>query len=205
MLPEAFSTKFNVSRETMAKLEIYHALLLKWQRAVNLVGPGTIPAAWERHFADSAQLLELISVGAKILADLGSGAGFPGMVLAIMRPELEVHLVESDEKKAQFLRTVSRETQVPVTVHNARIEDVYPALTPDVITARALADLGRLLDYAQGWATENPALEMVFLKGEKAQDEIEAARGKYNFDLEAHPSATDPKARLLKICSLRPK
>ncbi|MCB1720138.1 MAG: 16S rRNA (guanine(527)-N(7))-methyltransferase RsmG [Alphaproteobacteria bacterium] len=189
----------------MEKLEIYHALLLKWQRAINLVSPKTLDEAWVRHFADSAQLDEIVSRESSVLVDLGSGAGFPGMALAILRPELGVHLVESDERKCQFLRTVSRETNVNVTVHNARIESVEIGDMPDVVSARALADLSVLLDYCVEWAAQNPALECVFMKGARAQEEIDAARRFYDFDCAVLPSKTDAAARILKLRNIQAK
>ncbi|MCB9982910.1 MAG: 16S rRNA (guanine(527)-N(7))-methyltransferase RsmG [Rhodospirillales bacterium] len=195
----------DVSRESLEKLEIYHALLLKWQKAINLVSPKTLDEAWQRHFADSAQLDEVVSRESLVLADLGCGAGFPGMILAILRPELKVHLVESDDRKCQFLRTVSRETGVETIVHNSRIESVELGDMPDVVSARALAELKVLLDYSRGWVDENPALECVFMKGARAQEEIDAARRFYDFDCAVLPSKTDPAARILKLKNIRAK
>lgn len=192
-----------ISVDIEAKLKAYQALLLKWQKAVNLVSPGTLEAAWERHFLDSAQVADYLPDGAFTLADLGSGAGFPGLVLAILRPDVDVHLIESDDKKGQFLKNVSRETLSPVTVHTARIEDAYDVVTPDIITARALASLDKLLTLCWPWAEENPALQMVFMKGEKAEEEIAAARTAFDFDCETFPSVTDGKARILRISSLK--
>lgn len=203
MQPEAFQTAFGVSRESMAKLEVYHGLLLKWQKAINLVSGSTLEEVWERHFADSAQLAALIPPGAGMLVDLGSGAGFPGMVLAVLRPDLETHLIESDERKAQFLRSVSRETGAGVKIYDARIESVAPGLRPDVVTARALAPLDELLGFCTGWAAANPGLMMLFLKGQGAEAEIEKARESYDFTLETQPSCTQNAARILKISGLR--
>lgn len=201
MWPESLNV--NVSRESMEKLEIYHALLLKWQRAINLVSPKTLDEAWVRHFADAAQLDEIVSRESSILADLGCGGGFPGLVLAILRPELKVHLVESDDRKCQFMRTVSRETSVDVIVHNSRIESVELGDVPDVVSARALAELKVLLDYSQGWVGQNPELECVFMKGARAQDEIEAARRFYDFDCTVLPSKTDAQAAILRLKNIR--
>jgi 16S rRNA (guanine527-N7)-methyltransferase len=191
------SLDMNVSRESMEKLEAYHALLLKWQRAINLVSPKTIDDAWMRHFADSAQVERYVPDGVKTVADLGSGGGFAGMVLAIMRPELHVHFIESDERKCQFLRTVSRETNTPVTVHTQRIEAPIEGFVPDCVTARALADLPTLLGFVANWAAANPALECVFLKGARADDEVSDAREQFAFDVQSHISVTDPLARIL--------
>lgn len=205
MQPEDFQKLFNVSRESFQRLEGYHALLLKWQKAVNLVSPGTIDQAWERHFADSAQLAAHIPGGFKTIADLGSGAGFPGLVLAILRPDLDAHLVESDQKKAEFLKTVSRETQTPVTVHAARIGDAANRIEPDLITARALAPLKELLGYARPWAAVNPGLQMVFPKGKNFAEEIKQAQESYVFEADILPSLTDKEGRVLRISGLRPR
>ena len=199
MQPEDFQKTFNVSRETMEKLQTYHKLLFKWQGAINLVGPRTLQDSWARHFADSAQLLPHIPEGVKTLADLGSGAGFPGLVLAMMRPDLDVHLVESDERKAQFLRTVSRETNTPVQVHNARIEDVTADIAPDMITARALASLVELFVYCLPWTVQNNDIKLLFLKGKLAQEEVGQARAAYDFDVQTYPSCTDDAAEILFI------
>lgn len=197
-----FQTRFGVSRETADQLAAYHALLLKWQKAINLVSNSTLEEAWERHFADSAQLAQYIPQGIKTTADLGSGAGFPGLVLAIMRPDIETHLVESDERKAQFLRTVSRETGIKVTVHDSRIEDVAARLSPDLVTARALASLDQLLGYCFSWAEKNPNLVMLFLKGQGFDAELREARKRFRFKEENHASLTSAEARILRISAL---
>lgn len=202
MIFEEFQKRFDVSRETFEKLATYHTLLLKWQKAINLVSPSTLEHAWERHFADSAQLAAFISPGAATLADIGSGAGFPGLVLAAMRPDLEVHLVESDGRKCEFLKTVSRETNLRATVHNMRIEAATPHIAPDIMTARALAPLEKLLEYCAPWAAQNAALHMLFLKGSGATAEIEQARRTYSFDCEEKPDAFDPDARVLSLKNL---
>lgn len=201
----AVMEQFSVSRESFEKMLQYQGLLKKWQKAVNLVSNKTLEEAWERHFLDSAQLLPLIPDDVNVLADLGCGGGFPGLVLAMCRPDLDVHLVESDEKKCQFMRTVSRETQTPVSIHTMRIEAAYEAVQPDLITARALASLEKLLGYASPWAAANPALKMLFLKGENAASEIEDARRIYDFEVEDFPSETDPLARILYVQNLRRK
>jgi len=191
----------SVPRETRDKLDAYQALLLRWQKAINLVSSSTLKNAKERHFIDSLQVLPLILQGAKLLYDIGSGAGFPGLVIAMARPDLSVHMIESDERKGQFLRTVSRETSTPITVHTERIERVGLS-APDVVTARALADLTMLFDFCIGWAEENPLLEMVFMKGRAAEDEIEAARVIYDFDVTRQPSITGDGAVILKVTNL---
>jgi 16S rRNA (guanine527-N7)-methyltransferase len=188
--------------EKTAQLEQYHQLLLKWQKTVNLVGPATLDTAWERHFLDSVQLAPLLPPNAKRLFDLGSGAGFPGMVLAIMRPELDVHLVESDQRKATFLRNVSRETGCRVTVHDVRIEDMPTQPVPDVVTARALAALDQLFAWCVHWAEANPELVLILPKGERAEEEIAKAQAHYNFVVDMKASLTAPGAQILRVSQL---
>jgi 16S rRNA (guanine527-N7)-methyltransferase len=192
-----------VAPETEARLRHYHDMLVKWQKTLNLVGPATLPQAWQRHFIDSAQVVPLIPQGAKTLFDLGSGAGFPGLVIAIMRPELDVHLVESDQRKAAFLRNVSRETSCRnVTVHDCRIEALDLPMVPDVVSARALASLAQLCDWCLDWAQKNPDLILLLPKGERAEEEIMAARTQYNFVVETTASITAPEARILRVSGL---
>ena len=195
----------SVSRETRERLEQYLALLNKWQKVVNLVGPATLPEAWERHFIDSAQVAPLLPEGPCSLYDLGSGAGFPGLVLAIMRPDITVHLVESDERKAAFLSTVARETGAGVKVHTCRIEGLPADTRPDVVTARALAALPQLLAWAAPWADANPGLVLLLPKGKAAEEEIAAARAHYNFVLDEHKSMTAHDARILRVSALAAK
>ncbi len=203
MWPETLN--IDVSRETIEKLKIYHELLLKWQKAINLVSPKTIDEAWVRHFADSVQIEHYVSRESQTVVDLGSGAGFPGLVLAIMRPDLEVHMIESDDRKCQFLRTVSRETNVDVMVHNSRIEDVQDAFEPDLVTARALADLSLLLEYAEPWAIGNSDLECLFLKGVRVDEEISRAGVSFSFEAAQFPSITDSQARILHLRNISRK
>ena len=171
---EAFRRETGVSRETLERLERYAALLRKWQPRINLVGRSTLDDVWRRHMLDSAQLLPLMPDGARRLVDLGSGAGFPGLVLAILGVP-EVHLIESDGRKAAFLSEVSRETSTPVQIHVSRIEDT-PPLIADVITARALAPLSRLVELASRFAGEHTV--MLFPKGQDVDRELtEATKG----------------------------
>src|ERR1700722_13861594 len=135
----------NVSRETIERLTIYQNLLKEWQQKVNLVSSSTLPHMWERHFQDSLQLLPYLPRENASLIDLGSGAGFPGLVLALSRPEtLKVTLIESDLKKCLFLEIVSRETKISVTIIRERIEALRETLKGDIITARGLAPLSLL-------------------------------------------------------------
>ena len=192
----------DVSRESLEKLKAYHQLLLKWQKAINLVSKNTLGDAWNRHFVDSAHVAQYISPHVRVLADIGSGGGFPGLVLAMLRPDLEIHLIESDERKCQFLRTVSRETETPVSIHTLRVEDMPSDFTPDCVSARALADLTLLLDYCAPWAQRNPQLEALFMKGARAEEEIAQSTERYAFHSQSYPSATDKQAVILKISEI---
>ena len=203
MRPDPQAPLAAVSRETEQKLKQYQELVVKWQKAVNLVSPDSLPDLWSRHIIDSAQLSSFVSRETKTIFDWGSGAGFPGLVLAMMRPEIAIHLVESDEKKSIFLQTVSRETKTPVTVHRVRIESFDPSVIPDVITARALAALPKLLEWALPWAAKNPDLLLLLPKGAKADEEIAEARQSFDFRLEKHPSQTSREAAILAIRGLR--
>jgi 16S rRNA (guanine527-N7)-methyltransferase len=198
-----FRKLFPVSDAVFAQVDIYHALLEKWNKAINIVSPKSLPESWHRHFIDSAQVSQFIPEGTKIYADLGCGGGFPGLVVAMMRPELIVHLVESDERKGQFMRTVIREAGLKnVTVHTKRVEDVTGDFTPDLVSARALKSLEELFDFVMPWAVVNPALKMIFMKGEKAEGEIAKAQERFDFTVQTHPSITDSQARILVVHSL---
>ncbi len=191
--------EFALSDAVFESLKTHHNLLIKWQKTINLVGNKTLADAWHRHFADSAQLSRLIPEDddKRVYVDLGCGGGFPGLVIAMMRPELDVHLVESGERKGQFMRTVIREAGVRnASVHTRRIEDIMGEFTPDYISARALAPLLKLLDYCRPWIVANPALRFYFLKGERAGEELKEAREAYNFDLSTIPSMTDKRAQI---------
>ena len=204
-----FARHFDVSRETIDKLLTYEALLRQWQKTINLVAPSTLEAVWSRHFADSAQILALAPPGAKRWLDLGSGAGFPGLVLAIMlagRAGAKVTLVESDTRKAAFLGEVARHTGAPVDIRPERLEKVatQSKLGPvDVITARALAPLPRLLELAA------PAFSAhtigLFLKGREAETEVDAAKERWAFAGELQPSLTDMSGRIVVVRALEAK
>jgi 16S rRNA (guanine527-N7)-methyltransferase len=188
-----FQAETGVSRETLDRLDVYAALLRKWQPAINLVGPRTLDDLWRRHMLDSAQLQPLLPPESRTLVDLGSGAGFPGLVLAILGVP-DVHLIESDQRKATFLREVSRETAAPVTVHAARAEAVAP-FPADVVTARALAPLPRLVDLATPFLT--PATVCLFLKGQDVDAELTEATKEARMTVDSVPSRTDPRGRIL--------
>ena len=185
---EAFGEQLGVSRETLERLTVHLDLLRRWQPAINLVGPATLADPWRRHFLDSAQLARHLPDAAANLADLGSGAGFPGMVLALLGVH-GVHLIEADRRKAQFLREVARATGAPVTIHAERIERMqgWPA---DVITARALAPLPRLLELAQGFLSADSVC--LFLKGRSAERELTEARVSWHMVAAMFPSLSEP-------------
>ncbi len=198
-----FKKVIDISNEAFEKIEIYHALLLKWNKAINLVSSKSIEQAWHRHFIDSAQLSKAIPEGVKIYADLGCGGGFPGLVLAIMNPDIAVHLVESDERKCQFMRTVARETGASkVTIHTKRVEAVTDDFCPDFVTARALSSLETLFEYCLPWAQQNKDLSFCFMKGGRADEEISMAQKRFNFEYSTVPSLTDNTAQLLFIKKL---
>ena len=208
MTPEQFAAAAEVSRETLAKFAIYKEHLEKWQRRINLVGAATLPDAWHRHFLDSAQLFPLLPPGRQVLYDLGSGAGFPGLVLAIMasgagRP-LAVHLVESDKRKAAFLAEVARATGQArgVTIHATRIADLPLARLPqaEMVTARALAPLDELLGFAHKLLA--PHGICLFLKGARVGDELTHAGKHWKMQLDRIPSRTDPSGTILRIADL---
>ena len=183
------------------ELTVYADLLRRWQKTINLVAPGTLDQIWSRHFADSAQVLAA-APQAQRWADLGSGAGFPGLVTALLlkgASDAIVHLIESDQRKAAFLRAVSRETGAPTEIHVGRIEDLLPVIspTPEAISARALAPLPTLVDMMR-IPLDKGAIG-VFLKGAGWRNELTLARGKDNLDYRTIGSCTDPDARLIVV------
>lgn len=194
-----FQSQFNVSRETISRLTVYEALLRKWQNKINLVGPSTVEHIWERHFADSMQLLVLAPGSAQNWLDLGSGAGFPGAVIAIAGFPGKVFLVESDKRKAAFLQAVARETGCPLNVLADRVENVAVTqkIAADVITARALAPLPKLLELSAPFSRAQTTL--LFLKGKGWEAELEEARSDWSFVSAVLPSHTDAEARVLKL------
>jgi 16S rRNA (guanine527-N7)-methyltransferase len=190
-----------VSRETAARLDVFATLLLRWQKAVQLVAPSTLPKLWTRHIADSLQIIEFVP-GAKRWIDLGSGGGFPGLVVAIAlaeTPDAIVHLVESDTRKAAFLREAVRITGASAKVHHERVESAAErfAGSVDIVTARALAPLDRLLELATPWLSSGA--RGVFLKGQDVDNELTQAAKSWNISAETFPSRTDPRGRILII------
>ncbi len=205
--PHDFAEALKVPRETIHRLSRYAELLAHWQKRTNLVAPSTLPHLWSRHFADSAQLCGL-APDARLWLDLGSGAGFPGLVVAIMQagtPNFRMHLVESNRKKCAFLAEVVRETEAPVDIHAMRIEELAEcaqSLKPDMVSARALAPLPRLFELAAPFFGERT--KGLFLKGREAEAEIEAAREAWEFTSRLHPSLTS-SSHIVEVSGLRPR
>ena len=225
--PAAFAARFAVSPGTLARLERYERVLRQWQPAVNLVANGTLAQVWQRHFADSAQLLSLAPTDAHTWLDLGSGGGFPGLVIAILLADGRdrqdrrgasaaaappakamsppVTLIESDARKAAFLREVARHAGIAVDILSTRIELAATHATvprPDVVTARALAPLDKLLGLAAPFFSKRSI--GLFLKGREAVREVEAARKVWIFNSELIRSCTDPKAHIVRVSALEP-
>lgn len=204
MKDEEILADLDVSRETMARLKTYAALLKKWNPAINLVAPSTLPQLWMRHIQDSAQIFRLAPPKLHQWCDMGTGGGFPGLVVAILAletdPLREIICIESDLRKATFLRTVARESGVNATVISKRIEEVKP-IGAEVVSARALAPLSTLLGYADRHL--KPGGTCLFLKGENYRAEVEEALEKWRFELDTYPSKTNPYAVVLKIGDLR--
>jgi len=207
--PEAFRKAFNASRETIEKLELYENELKRWQRAVNLVAPSTLERIWHRHFADSAQLTEFISPTAGHLVDIGSGGGFPGLVLAILlreKSDLKVTLVESDGRKAAFLRETARRIKIPVEIMSTRIESnasVKELNSVDTVTARAFAPFDRLFGLV--FPVFSRQTVGIFLKGRDFALEIESARQTWAFEYELRESKTDSEGRVVVVRDLARK
>jgi 16S rRNA (guanine527-N7)-methyltransferase len=190
-----------VSRETMDRLAAYLALLEKWNRAINLVSKATLADPWRRHLLDSAQLQPHLPEGPATVLDLGSGAGFPGLVLAILGGErLTVHLVESDARKAAFLREAARVADVAATVHNRRIEDLQ-GFGADVVTARALAPIAAILDLAAPFMAEKT--QLLLLKGTQTHKELTDAQKNWTINTTLHPSRSDPSGFIVQITEAR--
>ncbi len=199
----AFCRRYDVSRETLQHFEVYLFLLAKWNRRINLVSPTSLEDAWTRHVMDSAQLWPLRPNGARTWLDIGSGAGFPGLVIALLgqmdEAGLRVTLVESDQRKCAFLHAVASACDLEVGIVAGRIEGLDP-LRADVVSARALAPLDTLLGYAEIHRAERGIC--LFPKGRTVHKEIEEARRKWLFDYRLHPSLTDPEAAIIEIGGL---
>lgn len=200
--PEEFAVASGVSRETLARLKAYAGLLADWNARHNLVSAASLADVWRRHFWDSAQLTPFIPADAKSLVDLGSGAGFPGLVLAILfreRADFRTVLYEATAKKCAFLSAATQATGAAAEIRNARIEQAKPEPF-DVVAARACAPLTRLLAYAQPFQAAGTA--NLFLKGQSVASELTEARKSWRMQLVRHQSRSDPSGTILEIREL---
>lgn len=200
-----FMDEYSVSRETFERLKTYEKSLHEWQKRFNLVSNASLEHAWERHFLDSAQLFKLIPDGTRTLVDFGSGAGFPGMVLAIMAaektPYLNFRLVESIGKKTLYLNEVKKIAGLNnVEIVNDRIENIE-TMAADVITSRAMCSLKELLKYARKFA--GPQTVGIFPKGKKYSEEISEARKEWSFDCRIVPSEVSEEGVVLVITKIK--
>lgn len=195
MTPEVFAEAADVSRETLERLRRYADLLVRWNRRINLVGQGTLPALWRRHMLDSAQLFPLVGDVKAPLVDLGSGAGFPGLVLAAMGAQ-DVHLIEADKRKCAFLGEAARAMGVCVSVHASRIEAVAPFIAHTIVS-RAAAPLPELLHLAEKFCGKHSIL--LFLTGRTVDRELTRARKEWNMRVRRIPSRTDPQGKILRL------
>ena len=190
----------DVSRETMERLERYAELLIKWNPKINLVSKSTIGDLWARHILDSAQIFEIPERPIRSWIDLGSGGGFPGLVVAVFaqekEPRFEITLVESDVRKCAFLRNVARELDLKVQIKNDRIENLS-SLHADIVSARALADLSTLLDLSEKHIA--PEAKLLLMKGKNWRSELEKAQSKWNFDYQIVRSRTSEGSVILCV------
>lgn len=198
--PEEFARAANVSRETIARLEAFVALLTDWNSKHNLVSRGSLADVWRRHIWDSAQLAPLIPANIKRLIDLGSGAGFPGLILASLLPNARVALCEATTKKCRFLAEAAKALNVTVDIRNRRIEEM-PREAFDAVTARACAPLSELLGYASRF--QGPNTVNLFLKGQNVEAELAEAAISWKMKAQTHQSQSDPTGRILEIRGLR--
>lgn len=195
MTAEDVKKILNVSRETFGKFEAYLGLLEKWQRRINLISDSTLADAWQRHILDSAQLARFYPPNTTKILDVGSGAGFPGLVLAIMGG-VHVDLVESDHRKAVFLSTVIRTLDLPAKVYNQRIESM-PNLSSDVVTVRALAPVPKLLKLIENQIS--PDTMCLFLKGLLVEDELTNLQSCPTMVYTTHPSLSSPNGIIIEL------
>ena len=191
----------NVSRETLLRLELFADLLLTWNARINLISRADAPHLWQRHITDALQLAPLIPPGCPRAIDLGSGAGFPGLILAIAYG-IEVDLIEQDQRKAAFLREAAMVTRAPVHIHATKIERAKVAPAP-LVVSRALATLPILLGWAHPLLTEDGIC--LFPKSSTAESEITQAERRWSMHIDRLPSRTDPNGVILRIRDLRPK
>ena len=200
--PNEFQLATGVSRETLERFGTYHSLLIEWQQRFNLMGRGTVGAIWHRHFLDSAQLNTLCGPRCSRLVDLGSGAGFPGMVLALMG-QSGVELIESNGKKCLFLERVSVSTDAQVGITKARFDEVERPKRADVVTARAVAPLDKLLRDVSRWV--KPGGVALLQRGSRFEGELAEAGRIWDFQVIRHPSITNPAGAILEISRIKAK
>ncbi len=191
---------FDVSADILQKLTIYADLLIRWNARINLVGRSTLSDIWTRHFLDSAQLLPHLPKEPHILADLGSGAGFPGLVIALMRPDIAVHPIDSDQRKCAFLREAARHVGVEIRLHARRIADLN-GLQADIVTARAFARLDKLLTAAE--SISGPDTKYVLLKGRDIDVELTGAAKCWNMRATRFPSIVENAGSVLVLDQVR--
>ena len=194
-----FQVSTGVSRETLIKFETYAECLRRWQQQINLIGRGSLDDLWHRHFFDSAQLRELCHPKTRRLVDLGSGAGFPGMVLSIMG-QSGVELLESNKRKCSFLGEVARATGTPARITNARFEKVSAPVLADIVTARAVAPLSKLLGDVRRWL--KPGGVALLHKGGSFERELTQASKDWTMQVHRHQSRTDPSGAVLEVREL---
>lgn len=197
--PDAFAAETGVSRETLDRLRAYADLLTTWNAKINLIGRTTVADLWWRHMLDSAQLVPLLPKEPATLVDMGSGAGFPGLVLAAMG-QVSAHMIEGDQRKAAFLREAARVMGLSVKIHACRT-DAVPAIAADVISARALAPLPDLLALAERFST--PTTIHIYPKGQNVEGELTQAHKIWTMQLEKFPSRTDLAASILRLSEVR--
>ena len=196
--PRGFQDLTGVADGTLEKLEVYVDLLRRWGDRINLVGRASLDDPWRRHVLDSAQLHPLLPADGGAVVDLGSGAGLPGLVLAIMDAD-RVHLVESTGRKCAFLARALRETGAQARVHDCRVEDLAP-FPAGVVTARACAPLPKLLGLAWPFTREDGLC--LFLKGRKADKELTESAKNWTMDVSKSTSLSDPSGVILKVENL---
>ena len=200
---ELLVSDYGVSRETIERFEAYQAILTKWAARINLVGASTLAAFWHRHILDSVQILPLARPAAATWVDFGSGAGFPGLVIAALlqsRDGAQVSLIEASAKRCGFLREAARVMQVRVEIVNAKLEHVTPRPV-DIITARAFTALDRLLAYGEPW--QGPQTQALFPKGEEVSAELAQASTNWLFKSTLHPSVSDARGCIVEITDCR--
>ena len=195
---ETLESDYNLSKDQISKITAFVNILKKWSSTYNLIGPREMENIWGRHVLDSLQLIKYLPPiqSSPTIVDIGSGAGFPGVLLSLSGYD-DVHLVEKSQKKCLFLETVSRETVAPFKVHQSRIEDLPPSLKADVLTSRALADLKSLLFYSKSLLSDSGYC--LFLKGDKVDQEIQNAQKQFDFNSEKIEGTSDSSNVILKV------